>query len=434
MTNYFSKIRETGKGLVRKLREIGVFSVFLSNVLCKVLTFIGGMVIVRVLNKNDYGAYTYIMNCYGMLILLNDLGCNVATMQSCSEHHKNPEKFNSYFTYGYRMGMLFSGITALLIFCSPWFYPFQQEVAAQLTRTLCLMPFLSTTSAFLLANLRIRLENHKYALINFLNTGIHYLVILPLSLYFGIQGAVWSNYIITFLVVMVSLLLSRGNLQYSWTSCHLTGSEKRNFLKLAVASQINNGVDHGLVLLDVFLIGLFIGNNEIISSYKVSTTIPSALAFIPSSVMVCLIPYFSRRCGDIPWVRTQYKKVLLLGAAGNSVITLGGIVLAPWILPLLFGSQYHDAVPCFQILMVGYFFSATFRMPTANILYTQRRVRDNISITFSSGICNCILDVVLIMVLGSIGAAIATTLVHIFNSALSLFFMHKYLRGQENTI
>lgn len=52
-----------------KLFRIGFFSVFFSNVLCKVLTFIGGMIIVRVLSKGDYGAYSYVINCYGMQTL-----------------------------------------------------------------------------------------------------------------------------------------------------------------------------------------------------------------------------------------------------------------------------------------------------------------------------------------------------------------------------
>lgn len=417
--------------LMGKVRTMGLLSVFSSNVLCKVLSFLGGMVLIRVLSKNDYGAYTYIMNCYSMLMLLYDCGCSVAAMQFCSENHKNSLYFNDYFTYGFKRGLLFSAISSLLILFSPFFYPFQTAQAATLSASLFLMPFLATINGFLLINLRIRLENRRYAVVNMFNTVIYYLIILPLSFWFGIRGAVWSNYLITGSVLLFTLWISRGYLSYCWKDCHLNSKEKTRFLKLAFASQLNNGIDHALMLLDVFLIGIFIGSNEVISSYKVATTIPSALAFIPASVMVCVIPYFSRNIGRMGWLRTQCRRLLLVGVIGNGLLTTSLILLGPWIVPLIFGSQYRDAVVCFQILMVGYFFSGTFRLPISNILYTQRLVRCNLAVTVLSGISNCILDVLLILHWGSVGAAMATTAVHIISSALNLFFLQCYLKRQE---
>ena len=426
-----SHIRAQISALCGRLFRTGFFSVFFSNVICKVLTFIGGMIIVRVLSKGDYGQYTYVMNCYGMLFLLGDLGCSVASMQFCNEQYACQEKSDAFFTYGYRQGMLFSGITALLFLTSPWFYPFRDPEAAHLTQLLCLMPFLSTTNNFLLVNLRVRLQNNRFAKINLFNSLIHYVVILPMSYWISVRGAVFSNYVISLLVLAYSLWTSRGFLTFSRRNDLLERSEKRSFLKLAFASQLNNGVDHALVLLDVFLIGIFIGENEVISSYKVATTIPSALAFIPTSVMVYLIPYFARHNQDRAWVRRNYFKLMLYGAGGNLIISAGCILLAPWLVPLIFGRQYTDAVPCFIILMIGYFFSATFRVPSANIIYTQRKIRVNIIITALSGCANCVLDVILILHFGSIGAAWATTGVHIINSALCFGYMCIYLKGAK---
>lgn len=419
------------RGFAGKLLRTGFFSVFFSNVLCKVLTFIGGMIIVRVLSKSDYGAYAYVINCYGMLMLLGDLGCSVAAMQFCNESHGDPKKFDAYFTYGFKQGLLFSSLTSLLLLFSPLFYPFKSAEAAGLTRLLFLMPILSSVNNFLLISLRVRLENTRFALVNIFRTLAHYLVILPLSYWLGVTGAVASNYIIELLVLVFSLGISRKLLGYSWRGGILNAAEKRDFLKLAFGSQLNNGAAQALMLLDVFLIGVIIGSDEVISSYKVATTIPSALAFIPTSIMVYVIPYFARYNRDRDWVRRSYFKLTLGCAAGNLVITLGGILLAPWVIPLIFGRQYTDAVPCFIVLMLGYFFSATFQVPSQNIIYTQRKVRVNIVITFLSGAANCVLDIVLILHYGSIGAAWATTLVHIINSALCFGYMCYYLRRDK---
>lgn len=424
MSDFLARLR----GLVDKLLRTGFFSVLFSNVLCKVLTFIGGIIIVRVLSKGDYGAYTYVHNCYSMLMLLGDLGCSVAVMQFCNENYRDPEKFDAWFSYGFKRGILFSAATSLLLLASPLFYPFKTPEAAGLTRLLCLMPILSAVNSFLLINLRVRLENTRFAAVNVFQTFVHYLVILPMSYWIGVIGAVLSNYVIFLLTLLFSLAVSRRLLNFSWKDDILKAGEKRSFFKLAFGSQLNNGAAQAMMLLDVFLIGLIIGNDEIISSYKVATTIPSALAFIPTSIMVYICPYFARKNRDLDWVRQSYFRLTLGSVALNSVITLGSILVAPWVIPFLFGSQYADAVPCFIVLMIGYFFNATFQIPSQNVIYTQRKVRINIVITFLSGIVNCVLDIVLILHHGSIGAAWATTAVHIINSALCFGYMYLYLR------
>lgn len=424
MSNLTARLR----GLTGNLLRTGFFSVFFSQVLCKVLTFIGGMVIVRILSKSDYGAYTYVLNCYGMLMLLGDLGCCVAVMQFCNENYADPQKFDAYFTYGLKRAMLFSLFTSFLLLVSPLFYPFKAAEAARLTRMLCLMPVLGTASNLLLVNLRIRLENTRFAAVNFFQTFIHYLVILPLSYWFGITGAIFSNYVIQILVLLFSLAVSRKLLHFSWRNDVLALREKWNFLKLAVGSQLNNGTSQALMLLDVCLIGVIIGSDEVISSYKVATTIPTALSFIPNAIMTYANPYFARNIQNRSWVRRSYFKLTLGCAAGNLIITLGGILSAFWVIPLIFGRQYEDAVSCFIVLMIGYFFSASFQVLSQNIIYTQRKVRVNIIITFLSGVSNCVLDAVLIFNYGSIGAALATTLVHVINSALCVGYLCFYLR------
>ena len=173
MSNFWSRIRS----LAGRLFRTGFFSIFLSSVACKVLMFIGGTIVVRVLSKSDYGAYTYVMNCYGIVMILGDLGCSVAALQFCSESYANTERSDSLFNYGLSRGLAFSGVTALALFLSPWYYPFKTQEAACLTQKLCLIPFLVCSISFLQVNLRRQLENHRYGAINIFQVLIHYVAI-----------------------------------------------------------------------------------------------------------------------------------------------------------------------------------------------------------------------------------------------------------------
>lgn len=422
------KLKSYLRVTANKLIRTGFFSIYLSSIACNVLTFLGGMVVVRVLSKGEYGSYTYIINCYGMLLLFNDLGCCVATMQFCNERYDQPEKRDAIFLYGFKKGLQFGSISSILLFLSPYFYPFQQPEAAQLTRYLCFMPFLNIANSFLLVNLRAQLKNNLYAKINVFSTFIHYVIILPMAYWLGIEGAVFSNYVISGLTLFYGLWTSRGLLHFPGHGGIDGKDEKKAFLKLAFGSQLNNSMTTGLMLLDVFLIGIFIADSEVTASYKVATTIPSALMFIPDAAKTYLIPYFVHHRQDKAWVKKNYFRYILCSAGVNFILVCGLVLIGPWIIPLVFGKQYADAVACFTILMAGYFFMGSFQSPSSGVVYTQRKVRINIAVTILSGLANCLLDIVLILNYGSIGAAWATTIVHILSSAMYFGYMCHYLK------
>ncbi|MDL2220874.1 oligosaccharide flippase family protein [Eubacteriales bacterium OttesenSCG-928-N14] len=414
------------KHSLKRMVSTGFFPIVISNILVKVVAFCGGMILVRILTKEDYGMYTYVLNAYNLIMITGDLGCAVAAMQFCNESFEDIAKADGFFIYGMKVSIIGSIFSSLLLLLSPVYYPFSIDKVALLTASLCLMPFINNINGFLVMNLRIKLRNRRYAFLNIFMSIINYVVMLPMAWIIGLEGSIYAIYIVGILSLAMGVFLNHKHFPSTLTAGTLQKAEKSSFLKLALSSQANNGIDHLLMLLDVFLIGLFISSSTIIASYKVSTTIPSALLFIPSSLMIYLVPYFSRKSKEIEWVKKNYKRVILYGGVFNLALSILFIALSPFIIPLIFGKQYSDAVMCFAILMIGYFFSATFRIPSSNIIYTQHKVKVNLIITISSGILNCILDIVFILYWGSVGAAIATTLVNIYNGMFSFLYMKYY--------
>ena len=78
--------------------------------------------------------------------------------------------------------------------------------------------------------------------------------------------------------------------------------------------------------------------------------------------------------------------------------------------------------------------SATLRIPAGNILSMIRKVKVNLYISIISGIANIILDIVLIKLWGSVGAAIATILVVIISSVIAVNYLIIYLYKEDNRI
>ena len=424
-----------GKGLksiivekLNKLKDTGFFAIVLSNIFAKMLTFFGGMVLVRLLTKSEYGIYTDIMNNYGILFILNDFGCGVAMMQYRSENYSDKEKNNDYFTKAYKYGMLSTSVASMLLLFSPLFYPFKQSASVKLTQSLFLLPFFSTTNSFVQTNLLVKMKNKKYAVINILQTFIHYGVLLPFSFFLNLRGAVFANYVIAIILLIISVIISNTDLKFNWKSNILSRDEKKGFLKFALGSQLNNSIGGMLNLFDIFLIGLIVANSESIASYKVASTIPQALLFVPNSIIIYIVPYFAGNSQNKKWVKANYKIIIALCSLINGTMMLMCIILSGSIIPYIYGTQYNDAVFCFKVLMCSFFFNGSIYLPTANIIYTQHKVRVNIVLTIISNVVNCAMDVLLINSFGSIGAAYSTLIVSCVSAIISLCYMTRCFR------
>jgi len=136
-------------------------------------------------------------------------------------------------------------------------------------------------------------------------------------------------------------------------------------------------------------------------------------------------PYFAEHYGDYPWVRKKYLAILGFFGLFNIVMVLFLFTLAPWIIKLVFGAAYMDAVLPFRILIVGYLISATVRKTTGNLLITQRKLKFNLFSGICEGLINIGGNIILIPRFGSVGAAYSTLGVTVLSSMVSFaYFMH----------
>ena len=195
------------------------------------------------------------------------------------------------------------------------------------------------------------------------------------------------------------------------------------FFEISGISMVNVGVSQLMYLLDIFVLGLVVGESDIIASYKVATTIPTALNFIPAAIVVYIYPYFVEHRNDKTWLFKNYRRVILGLGAFNLITTIVLFVFAPFFISLIFGKQYLEAVLPFRILCVSYFISGTFRNIAGNLLVTQRKLKFNLfESVFSSGL-NTLLNFLLISRFHSVGAAIATLLTMSISAIISTIYL-----------
>lgn len=419
------------KRILIKLKKTGFFSIFMSSVFSKVIVFLGGILLVRLLPQDEYANYALIINAFSVLCMFGDFGASAATLQFMTEERDNPNKAIAFLKYGLKIAISAACLSSLLLVFSSLFYPFKNNIVAKLTSVLFIVPIITSLNGIISNVLRAKGENHKYSLLQVLTTVIHYVVIIPLTLLWGLFGSIISQYFYNIITLIVGIFIVKKFINNLFNKTNISKNEKRSFLKLAIGSQINNSIGNLLYTVDIFVIGLMVVNNTDLAIYKVATIIPGALVFLPSCFIIYIFPYFIRNKKNKTWLNSNLKSIIKYGAIIYGIFTLIVIILSKYIITILYGNNYLGAIVPFNILMIGFYFMATITMPTFNVIYSMRKVKINILINFISIVLNVIFNIILIYKFGIVGAAIATALVKIFMAIISWIYANKLLNNGE---
>lgn len=419
------------KELLKKLFKTGFFSIYLATITSKVITLLGGVLIVRLLSQEDYGIYTLVLNAVSMLCIFGDFGASGATLQYGIETDKEPNKQNGYFKLGMRM-VLFSSLTSVvLILLSPLYYPYQNETIEKLTFIMCGIPILTNSINYIGMILRVKKENNKYSLYQVLTTIIHYATIIIVTMLFGLKGSLISQYIYSIIIFVIGCFFIRKHLKLN-SAEKIDKNKRKAFWKMGISNQLNNTLGSLLYQIDIFILGIMTTNTVDVSIYKVATIIPNALVFLPQCLAVYANPYFIEHNKDAKWVDNNAKKIIKYMMPIYAIIAISLIACSGIIIDILYGAEYKDAVIPFIILTIGFFFTATFKNLLTNIIFCLHKIWFGVMLNIVSMIINVILDIVFVWIFGYIGVGIATLIINVLSSIIAIIYFKKCIKELEN--
>lgn len=420
--------------IIKKIKfgyKTGFFHIFSSNILNKIMVFAGGIFLVRILNKQDFGLYSYSQNLLEIFLLINGFGITEGLLQYGSKTRKRIKK-EKYVKYSLKIGLLSNIFIFLLLILFLIFGKLKIYEAKKILLMMSLLPIFNTFFSIIQIKLRIELKNREMAKISNVNTFLNILGMLIGAYFYGLYGLIIGKYA----GIILSIFYSFRYIKYTfirWKKIEVLSQEKKKDIqKFSFIALINNSISQILYIMDIFLIGYLIADKLILASYKIATLIPVALNFIPISVMIYIYPYFAQNSNDIKWVRESYINLLKYSFVINVIISLILVIFSKSIIRFVFGENYLDAQLPFIILSVGYFFSATLRIPSGNIINAIGKIKFNFYNTLISGIVNIILDIYLIKKIGSVGASYATLLVFIISGIIGNIFLFRYLYSKKS--
>lgn len=415
---------------IKHLFKDGFFHILGSSFINKCIAFITNIILVRILSKNDFGVFTGAFNAFFIIFLFSGMGITSGILYFCSKDISKDEK-SVYYHYSFKFGL----ISEILLSLALILYGLFGNVGIEETRpyiiSLAGMPFIAFVFDYFSIILRAEKSNIKYSKLMNINSLLYLAFGSAGAFVGGIAGTIIGRYAAYIITGIIGWYYCKPFI--ASTKEILSKDKKKDLTFYSFKAGITSALNVILYRLDVAIIAIVVVDASVLASYKTGTTLPENLNFIPQCVMIYFLPILIQNASDKVWLKNKVKQIYLL--VGAISVTIGAIIIifAPLIVKILWGEQYMDSVPCMRILSVSFIVLSTFRVTSTNILLGLKRAGYTLIVSIVTGVSNIILDVILTVKFGSIGAAYATLIVTILAAAMSFpFVIHVIRTDNEN--
>lgn len=398
------------KDICIKLKNTGFLSIFSSSVINKIVNFAYGIILVRVISKADYGVYSYANNIYGYFALVLGLGTGGTILQVCSEDSDYDERYR-HFRFCFSYGTYINIILSIVIVVISMTVSLPINGSDKLLRLMGFFPLFTQFALYYSPWLRSNFKSKEYSYLNILNTVAISALSVVGAFFYKADGLVVGRYLAAVITIMYALIVLKC--PFPKLICIFDMAkfkDAKKIIKMGPVICLTESLIQVISLMGVSVLGHYVRDEIAIASFKTATTIPSALAFIPSSIMVYAFPYFARRRKDKKWTQKNFWVLIVGMFFMTSVIVLACELFAGEILVFVFGNQYADSAQAFRVLMIGFLVNSVLRIPAVNLVLSQWKLKFSALMAVIGFFVTWGINVVLVKPFGMIGSAYAQVL------------------------
>lgn len=419
-----------------KIMITGILFSVGASVLSAIFGYLFRIILARGLSIEEYGTYYAVVGLFSVFGFLQSLGLKTALMKEIPVYNsqKNIPALKkiiwSSFGIWFGISTIISIITILL----------SKTIAVHYLKDFTLAPVIVTYSIlFLLYPLESLLRSCFFgfqkaeyvSLMDVLKSIIVSLLTVILFLLIGnVVIAPVIAYILTYMVVTVGFglpLLKRIFPQKTLSPKEKTPKTMRSFLSFGAMASITEIVELVLVSTDTVLITILSSLTEV-GYYNVGMPTARILWRLIAPLSQIFLPLTSLLWsqGEREKLRQgihelyHYSLILMLPSA------FALMFYAKLVIITLFGSDYAPAVPVLQILAFSSIFCYLSKISTTTLMGIGKPELVT-KITLVSSILNFIANIILIPIMGSVGAAIGTLLSFVILTVASQRQLNKQL-------
>ena len=401
-------------------------AIFISTVLSRILSFIGSMIALRLLDNKELGVILFAYSIIQFMIPIGGFGLHQSLLRYGALLASTREK-EKLFSYVLKHGIIGSLILIIIVLLIGWFISFQFD------KTFYYLCILSTAilSNFIFelvkTQFRLQHKNTLFAKAEFFQNFLLVVLIFTLTNYLGGLG-----YVIALISApFITAILFVRKLQITFylnTNLSITNVD---FWKYGFFGGLSNVVTQLLFIIDIILIGELMTDPLMVTHYKYISIIPFSLLFLPRVFMAADFVSLTEKIGQKVYIRNYIKSYQLFFSLLSLLIFSISCFFSKSIL-LLFGKEYVNYSDSFVILIFGITGIFIFRGIYGNLLSSIGKMSVNYYIVSIAILINILCNFYLIPIYGIKGAAVTSSTLMWFTGIAS-WVSFNYLYKKKTT-
>lgn len=363
-----------------------------------VFPFITLPYLARVIGADGFGKIAFASAIIVWLQTISDWGFNLTATRDVAQNKQDKDKVSHIFSYVLWARCLLTLCVGILLLCTIVIIPYFRENAA-----IIIITFLQIPGHILFPDWFFQaIEKMKYT--TFFSLSIKLLFTIAVFIFihdkedYIVQPLLVSIGYLSCGIVALFLILKK----WGYTLYRPKWKDIYNTIRGSTDVFINNLMPNFYNSFSVMLLGFFCGSTAN-GFYDGGNKFPTVFYNFQSVLSRAFFPFLSRK----PDKQGLYAKLNIgVSIIGATIL----IVLAPWVVQLMLGSEFQNSVVVMQILSVSLVFLAMNNSYGTNYLIILHKERPLRNLTFVSSLIGMCTSIPLVYYFSFIGAAITVLL------------------------
>lgn len=392
-----------------------------SQMLTKLSSFVVVILLARYLKVGDFGIYSLALAVTGIMDIFAELGLDQLSVREIARDHSNIGKFTA------NAAMIKSVLSAaiLVVTATVIFFTSMDSAgkAIFLIFTLAIIPagIFHTLLVLFMGIERmgaVAAGNIAFEICRLL------LTLAVLLTGHGLVALSWAYLVAIVMSTLLVYVLVRLRVGSVWTR-----PEFRRMLSMARGSL--PFMFYSLFFMIYFKIDFVMlaamKGEEVVGTYAAAYRLVESLMFVPAAFMGAVFPSLSRlsAAGNASVLAASRKTLRYMAMLGLP-IGFGTTMLAPRIIPLLFGDAYLDSVLPLQIIIWSIVLVFLNGICPVGLNSSDRQLV-SVLVTGIGILVNVTANLVLIPPLGAVGTSISTVATELVSTMLFLYFFRRHI-------
>lgn len=356
----------------------------------------------RYLGPKNLGTLSYILAFVGLFGFISALGISDILIRDLVKY---PEKRDELM--GTAFGLLSIGgfIAFLCAFISAFIFEpsgMVRNLIIVYSTTFLFSP-VNVISAYFQAT--VQAKKNAFAQI----IGIIIVAIFKAFLILSGKGIIWITFafVLDFIVGAILYIINYKKSGLNMREWTFSGALAKSLFSISYLLMLNSVAGFILLRIDQVMIKFYLGTVSV-GMYAIAVKLSEVWYFIPGIICASVFPaIINAKKFDEQMYLERLKKLYIFLGGGAFLIAIPIVILAPWIIKLLYGAAYLTSVPILQIYIwsgVGFFLSLGIN----RYFLTENRLKPIFWYNTLAAVVNILLNVILIPRIGLTGAAWAT--------------------------